>query len=158
MIALDIEIEDEAWRRRLPGIEALLTAAARAAPGQGAAVVLLTDDDAVRDLNTRFRGKDCATNVLSFPAPADPGGGSGGHLGDIALAFGVCEAEALAQGKSFADHVRHLLLHGLLHLLGYDHQDDAEGDVMEDLERELLARLGVADPYVAREDRPETVR
>jgi probable rRNA maturation factor len=158
MIALDIEIEDEAWRRRLPGIEALLAGAAAIIKAQGAAVVLLTDDEAVRDLNARFRGKDAATNVLSFPAPSCPGGQDGGHLGDIALAFGVCQAEASAQGKTFADHVRHLLLHGLLHLLGYDHQDDAEGDVMESLERELLARLGAPDPYDAREDRPEAVR
>jgi probable rRNA maturation factor len=153
MIALEVEIEDDGWRERLPGIEALLVATARVAPADGAAVVLLTNDAAVRDLNARFRGKDAATNVLSFPAPP-----SAGHLGDVALALGVCEAEARDQGKPLADHVRHLLLHGLLHLLGYDHQDEAQGDAMERLERELLGGLGVPDPYAAREDRTEIAR
>ncbi len=151
MIALDVEVEDDGWRRRLPGIEALLAATARVIPADGAAVVLLADDAAVRDLNARFRGKDAATNVLSFPAPPNPE-----HLGDLALALGVCEAEAREQGKPLADHVRHLLVHGLLHLLGYDHVDEAQGDAMERLERELLAGLGVPDPYAAREDRAET--
>jgi len=97
----------------------------------------------VRDLNARFRGKDSPTNVLSFPAGPNPMG----HLGDVALAFGVCESEARAQGKPLADHLRHLVVHGLLHLLGYDHEDEAEGDVMEALERSILSRMGVPDPY-----------
>jgi probable rRNA maturation factor len=153
MIALEVEIEDDGWRQRLPGIETMLMETARVAPGDGAVVVLLTDDAAVRDLNARFRGKDAATNVLSFPAPP-----SAGQLGDLALALGVCEKEAREQGKPLADHVRHLLVHGLLHLVGYDHVDEAQGDAMERLERELLGGLGVPDPYAAREDRPETAR
>jgi probable rRNA maturation factor len=153
MIGLEVEVEDEGWRERLPEIEAMLVETARVVPADGAAVVLLTDDAAVRDLNARFRGKDAATNVLSFPAPA-----SAGHLGDLALALGVCEAEARAQGKPLADHARHLLVHGLLHLVGYDHVEEAQGDAMESLERELLAGLGVPDPYAAREDRSESAR
>ena len=105
--------------------------------------ILLTDDATIRDLNARFRNKDTATNVLSFPAPdtAHP------HLGDIALAYGVCAAEAAAQAKALADHLSHLVVHGVLHLLGYDHQADAPAEAMEAMERHILCRLGVADPY-----------
>jgi probable rRNA maturation factor len=105
--------------------------------------VLLTDDETVRDLNARFRGKDQPTNVLSFPAPesARP------HLGDVALAFGVCASEAAAQGKTISDHLSHLTVHGVLHLLGYDHEADDEAEIMEDMERAILNRLGVSDPY-----------
>ena len=106
-------------------------------------VILLTDDPAVRELNARFRGQDKPTNVLSFPAPETPEG----HLGDIALAYGVCAREAETQGKRFADHLQHLVAHGVLHLLGYDHMTDPEAEVMEGLERVVLASLGIADPY-----------
>lgn len=113
----------------------------------GAIVILLTDDATVRDLNARFRGKDSTTNVLSFPA-ADT---AHGHLGDIALAYGVCAREADQQGKTLTAHLQHLVAHGVLHLVGYDHEDDAEAQVMEDLERQVLAGLGVADPYLERQ-------
>ncbi len=138
-------MEDEAWLG-LVGVEALVTSAAEATLGGRTfhdLTVLLTDDEAVRDLNSRFRSKDAPTNVLSFPAPqtAHP------HLGDIALAHGVCAAEAAAQGKRLADHLSHLVVHGVLHLLGYDHQADAPAEAMEAMERHILADLGVADPY-----------
>ena len=97
----------------------------------------------MRDLNARFRGQDAPTNVLSFPAPANPES----HLGDLALAFGVCAREAAEQGKPLANHVRHLVIHGALHLIGYDHDTDADAERMEAEERELLAGLGVPDPY-----------
>ncbi len=106
-------------------------------------VILLTDDATVRDLNARFRAKDSPTNVLSFPAPPNPEG----HLGDIALAYETCAAEALTQHKPLAHHLQHLVAHGVLHLIGYDHQTDAEADAMEALERRVLAGLGVPDPY-----------
>jgi probable rRNA maturation factor len=109
----------------------------------GDVVVLLTDDETVRDLNARFRGKDAATNVLSFPAHDT----AHGHLGDIALAHGICAREAAEQGKTLAAHLQHLVAHGVLHLVGYDHEDDAEAEVMEDLERRVLASLGLPDPY-----------
>ncbi|WP_346764262.1 rRNA maturation RNase YbeY [Caulobacter sp. SLTY] len=105
--------------------------------------MLLTGDNEVADLNTRFRHKPGPTNVLSFPAPPNPEN----HLGDIALAYGVCAREAAAQGKTLADHLRHLTVHGVLHLAGYDHQTDDEAEAMEALERRVLADLGVADPY-----------
>jgi len=149
---IDVEVEAEAWTRALPDAETLTRQAATAGlgPTTGGVVVLLTDDDSVRALNGRFRGREMATNVLSFPAAPNPPG----HLGDIALAFGVCQAEARAQGKSLADHLRHLVIHGVLHLLGYDHIDEAEADAMESLERDRLAALGVANPYATPSTEP----
>jgi len=108
-------------------------------------VILLTDDATVRDLNARFRGKDSATNVLSFPAPPNPER----HLGDVALAYGVCAREAAEQGKPLGRHLQHLVVHGVLHLLGYDHMSDDEAEAMEGLERIVLAGLGAPDPYQA---------
>ena len=146
MTLVEVEIEADAWRAALPEAEDLVrTATGVALDGQrrAAVTILLTDDETVRDLNARFRGADAPTNVLAFPAAANPEA----LLGDIALAFGVCEREARDQGKPLADHLSHLVIHGVLHLLGYDHQDDAEATVMEARERELLAGLGVADPY-----------
>lgn len=144
---IEIEVEAEAWTGALPQTEVIVESAARAALGTvaGDVVVLLTDDDGVRDLNARFRDKDRPTNVLSFPAPES----AAPHLGDIVLAYGVCAAEAEAQGKTLADHLSHLVVHGVLHLLGRDHEDDAEAEEMEAEEREILARIGVADPYAA---------
>jgi probable rRNA maturation factor len=106
-------------------------------------VLFLTGDTQIRALNAAFRGKDVATNVLAFPAApsAKP------HLGDVALAYGVCTREAQAQGKSLAAHFLHLTIHGVLHLLGYDHETDADAASMEALERALLAGFGVRDPY-----------
>jgi probable rRNA maturation factor len=149
---IDVEIEDPAWTEVLPQAEALALAAADAAllqegaDGEGV-VVLLTDDATVQDLNSRFRGKDGPTNVLSFPAPPNPAR----HLGDLALAFGVCAREAQEQGKPLAHHLQHLVAHGVLHLLGYDHMSDDEAEAMEGLERVVLAGLGVPDPYQAGE-------
>lgn len=140
-----VEIEDETWTAAFPDAEARAGAAATAAleGASGEVVVLLTDDETVRDLNARFRGKDRPTNVLSFPAPetAQP------HLGDLVLASGVCLSEAAEQGKTIGDHLSHLVVHGVLHLLGHDHEDDAEAEAMEAKERAILAGLGVADPY-----------
>ena len=156
-LAIEVEIDDEAWLPALSLTEdetqALIGRAAQAALSAerltdvagSAVVVMLTDNEAVQALNGRFRGQDKPTNVLSFPAPQNPEG----HLGDIALALGVCVREAGEQGKSLADHLCHLTVHGTLHLLGYDHETDAEAELMEGLERALLAGLGVTDPYGA---------
>ena len=144
--SVDVEIEEEAWARALPSVADIARAAALAALPAGPdsnLVILLAGDAEVSALNDQFRGKPTPTNVLSFPAAANPEG----HLGDLALAFGVCDGEARAQGKPLADHLRHLVVHGVLHLLGYDHQEQAEGDAMEALERDILAGLGVPDPY-----------
>jgi probable rRNA maturation factor len=99
----------------------------------------------VRGLNARFRDHDKATNVLSFPA----GRTAQGQAGDIALAYGICAAEAATQGKPLAHHLQHLTVHGVLHLFGYDHEQEDEAAIMEGLERRILARLGVPDPYAA---------
>jgi probable rRNA maturation factor len=142
---IEVEIEAGDWAGALPRAEQVVTDAAVAALGAvtGDVVVLLTDDGAVRDLNARFRDRDRPTNVLSFPAAqsAFP------HLGDLVLAFGVCRDEAEAQGKPLADHLSHLVVHGVLHLLGRDHVDEAEAEAMEAEERTILAGLGVGDPY-----------
>ena len=142
---IEVEIEDEAWTAALPDAVAVVERAATLALGTvtGDVVVLLTDDAAMHDLNLRFRDRDRPTNVLSFPAAES----AAPHLGDLVLAHGVCAAEAAAQGKSLADHVTHLTVHGVLHLLGRDHVDEAEAEAMEAEERTLLASLGVADPY-----------
>ena len=147
---IHIEVEDDAWTAALPDTEAVVSRAAEAALKAGSTgldpaevTVLLADDATVADLNIRFRDKPGATNVLSFPAPesARP------HLGDLALAFGVCSTEAQAQGKPLANHLSHLVAHGVLHLLGWDHQSDDEAEAMERLEREILAGLAIPDPY-----------
>ena len=147
---IEIEVEADAWTGALAEAETVVSLAAQAALGtvEGDVVVLLTDDEAVRDLNARFRDKDKATNVLSFPAPES----AAPHLGDVVLAYGVCAAEAEAQGKTLSDHLSHLVVHGVLHLLGRDHEDDAEAEEMEAEEREILAGIGVADPYAAEQD------
>ena len=148
---IDIEIEDDAWSAALPDAAALAARAAEAALGPAGAgtagdvAVLLTGDEAVARLNADFRDKPGPTNVLSFPAPprARP------HLGDVALAYGVCAREAAEQGKSLAHHLMHLVAHGVLHLVGYDHETDAEAETMEALERQLMQGLGAPDPYEA---------
>ena len=146
----DIEVEDPAWAEALPNAEALVleaadaTLASEGAVGEGV-TLLLTDDQAIKDLNRRFRQQDRPTNVLSFPAPQNPER----FLGDIALAFGVCAREAEEQGKPLAHHLQHLVAHGVLHLLGYDHETDAQAEEMEGLERAVLAGMGIPDPYLA---------
>ena len=107
--------------------------------------VRFVDAEEGRALNLEYRGRDYATNVLSFPAAQNPEG----FLGDLALAFGVCAREADQQNKSLADHLQHLVAHGVLHLVGYDHMNEDEAADMEGLERRILAGLGVADPYAA---------
>lgn len=147
---IEIEFEDEAWTSALPEVEAVVERAATAALGtvQGDVVILLTDDAAIQVLNARFRDKDRATNVLSFPAAesAFP------HLGDVVLAFAYCEAEAKAQGKTLSDHLSHLVVHGILHLLGHDHMEDEEAEEMEGEERLILSGLGIADPYLSEQE------
>jgi probable rRNA maturation factor len=108
--------------------------------------VRFADDTEVRALNAQFRGKDAPTNVLSFPAGAAPED-EAQPLGDIILARETVVREADEQGKTVADHTAHLILHGILHLLGYDHDTDDRAEKMEAVEREVLAGLGVADPY-----------
>jgi probable rRNA maturation factor len=122
--------------------------------------VRLASDDAVHTLNRQYRGKDKPTNVLSFPMvqpdlidTVSQNSDDGELLlGDIVLAHGVCAAEAHARGVALDEHATHLLVHGTLHLLGYDHGTDEEADAMEAIERDALAALGLGDPYTVRED------
>jgi probable rRNA maturation factor len=149
---IEIVIEETAWRTAEPRARALARAAAAATlkaenRADANVAILLAADARLQALNTAFRGKQGPTNVLSFPR-SDPGD----HLGDIALALGVCAREAAEQGKTLAAHLQHLTAHGVLHLLGYDHQTDAEAEAMEAKERQVLAGLGVADPYASEGD------
>lgn len=110
--------------------------------------LVFTDDAAIRTVNRDWRGQDKPTNVLSFPAfPLQPGGRPGPMLGDIVLAEETLRREALDLSLAFDDHLTHLLVHGFLHLFGYDHMTDEEAAVMEGLETRILAELGLADPY-----------
>jgi len=111
--------------------------------------VVLTNDDAIRKINAQWRQKDAPTNVLSFPAAHMPGVPR--MLGDIIIAYETTAREAKEEHKPFANHLSHLAVHGFLHLLGYDHESDAEAEDMERLERDILARLGVPDPYATRD-------
>jgi probable rRNA maturation factor len=153
---IEVAIADVAWTAALPEAAALAAAAAEAAlphtsdPEPGDVAILLADDAAIQALNARFRQQDRPTNVLSFPAAP----GALGQAGDVALAYGVCAAEAAAQAKPLAHHLQHLTVHGVLHLFGYDHQDEAQAQVMEGLERRILASLGVPDPYAAEQGAP----
>jgi len=153
-IQIAVEVEDAGWTARLPDVEALTETAAMTAADladsdvDGEIVVLLTNDTEVQALNARFRALDKPTNVLSFPAPPT----ATGSLGDIALALGVCAREAAEQHKSLAHHFQHLVAHGVLHLLGYDHEADDEAEEMEAVERAVMTRLGAPDPYAPASD------
>ncbi len=110
--------------------------------------LVFTDDASIRQINAEWRRKDQPTNVLSFPAfPLKPGNMPGPMLGDIVVARETLEREAVELGKSFDDHLTHLLVHGFLHLFGYDHLEAAEAERMEALETRILASLGLSDPY-----------
>lgn len=163
---IDILIEDDGWDE--PALEALAARACETTldelglePQFFAVSILACDDDRIATLNAEFRGKPMPTNVLSWPseerAPAAPGemphlprpnpAGPPEELGDIALALGVLTREAQESAKPFDHHLAHLLVHGLLHLLGFDHITDPDAALMEGLETRILARLGVPDPY-----------
>lgn len=114
--------------------------------------LVFTDDASIREINAEWRSQDKPTNVLSFPAfPLEPGGMPGPMLGDIIIARETVEREAVELEKSFDDHLTHLMVHGLLHLFGYDHMNDAEAEIMEGLETRILANLGLSDPYAGQD-------
>jgi probable rRNA maturation factor len=149
---LDIAIEDDGWAS-LPNLELIAEQAAAAAlpkGEQGKIITLLfADDETMQDLNKDWRGLDKPTNVLSFPAPkaqlVPPG--ELPLLGDIVLGFATCAREAEETGKTLADHTCHLIVHGVLHLLGYDHENDEDAGVMEAAEIKILSTLGIENPY-----------
>ncbi len=143
-----------AWRETVPGAAALVRRAARtalalAAPDIAAAEVsvVLTDDDVIARLNRDWRGKAGPTNVLSFPCEDRPAPGGPMLLGDVVLAHETVAREARERAIAPADHLAHLVVHGVLHLLGHDHEADDEARRMEGLEVSALARLGIGDPY-----------
>lgn len=149
-----IEVEDGAWNS-LPDLETMVRRAAREVlkdRGDRGVTLVFTDDATLAELNGRFRGRPASTNVLSFPYTDDlvvPPGETR-PLGDVILAFGTVEREAREQGKTLAAHASHLVIHGLLHLLGHDHQDGTQAARMEALEIAHLRNLGIENPY----DRP----
>jgi probable rRNA maturation factor len=156
-VSVEVAVDCDGWLAACPEAAALAATAARAALAvvgtTGAPAILgliLTDDSEQRRLNRTYRGTDAPTNVLAFalsdpatPAPA----GSPVLLGDVVLAFETIEREAAGQNKKLADHLAHLTVHGVLHLLGFDHQNEAEAAAMEAREVEILKIVGVADPY-----------
>ena len=148
-LAVDVLVEAGGWNDFTGAatiVGAALAAAVEAVSTPRAELaIVLTDDSAVRELNRTWRGIDAATNVLSFPAPRTPAGAP--HLGDIVLAWETVAAEAKAQRKPFAHHLAHLAVHGFLHLLGYDHESNKDALVMEQIERNILQRLAIPDPY-----------
>jgi probable rRNA maturation factor len=164
---LDIVIEAAVWDAAL--LRPLATRAVVASlrhmaldPAACEVTLLACDDARIADLNAEFRGKAAPTNVLSWPAqplapphegqaPPPPGPGYDGmiELGDIALSHDTCHAEAARSGTPFEDHLTHLIVHGVLHLLGYDHETDGDAALMERIEVEILGNLGIDDPYIA---------
>lgn len=142
--SVSVVLLDAAWIEVLPGVERLVRKAARAAVGnrKRSLTIALADDRRVRSLNARDRKQDKPTNVLSYPSDERE------FLGDVVLARQTVWREAKSQGKTAADHVVHLVVHGTLHLMGYDHEtSEADAERMEALERRILAKLGIADPY-----------
>jgi probable rRNA maturation factor len=149
---IEVIVGSARWRRRPKAktiVKKAISVAAKAASTRPSKLaILLSDDSSIRALNRQWRGKNAPTNVLSFPAA---GGGepqsSPPYIGDVVIAYETTAREAAAEGKRFDDHLAHLAVHGFLHLLGYDHENVRDADTMENLERRILAQLGVPDPY-----------
>ena len=157
---IDVSFTSRSWLKSMPDVEDKCFRAARAAfakaasedLGEAEVSIVLADDDHVRQLNRDYRGQDKSTNVLSFANVEDlnavgPSGPEPVMLGDVIIAYGVAASEAQAEDKSLSDHLSHLVIHGMLHLLGHDHLEDAEAERMETLERLILGGLGIGDPY-----------
>ncbi|MEA2859280.1 MAG: putative rRNA maturation factor [Methylobacteriaceae bacterium] len=150
-IIVDVEVVDPAWLAAgdvdilaQDAIAATLVEVGKRVHPDAEISVRLCDDDEIRALNLAWRNKDKATNVLSFPSPA---GDRGPLLGDIVVAFEYVSEEARDAGRALRDHLAHMLVHGMLHLLGFDHENESEAEKMEAFERRILAKLGIDDPY-----------
>ena len=159
-MSVDLVIEDPRWQSA--ELDRLAEQAAHAVYDdldlQGFEVAILAcNDDRIAALNADFRGKPRPTNVLSWPSVERASQSAGGvpaapdpvdpELGDIAISFDTCSAEAAASGVSLGDHATHLVVHGILHLLGYDHERDADATLMEGIETRILGKMGISDPY-----------
>ena len=150
-IKIDVLIDSGQWRgagKIRPLLRRAITAAVGLQSTSGSELaIVLTDDSAIRQLNRLWRGVDAPTNVLSFPAATRQGADEPAHLGDIVLAYETVAREARDEGKPLPNHVAHLVVHGYLHLLGFDHERNAEAEAMEQTERKILRRLAIPDPY-----------
>jgi probable rRNA maturation factor len=148
-LSVDVLVQSPRWKKRR-GVQGAVRKAINAAADEisspaGEVAVVLTDDAAIRKLNKQWRGIDKATNVLSFPSAK-----SGIMLGDIVIAYETLARESRDESKEFTHHLSHLAVHGFLHLMGYDHQNDSDAEAMEELEGAILARLRMPNPYPAR--------
>ena len=165
-IKLEVIVRSALWNKRRTARsivkKAVLAAAKAASTAPAELAIVLSNDSTIRALNRDWRGKNAATNVLSFPAAPDlsvrtagPRRGSGRsrdpspYIGDIVIAYQTTAREAVAEGKPFDHHLAHLAVHGFLHLLGYDHENDRDAEIMEGMERRILKRLAVPDPYAS---------
>lgn len=153
-IDADISVECERWHElgdleilAKRAIDATCTEVQPDLPEGAEVSLLFCDDQRIQELNRDWRGMDKPTNVLSFPSNAGPA--HAGILGDIAVAYETVKRESDDEGKTLSDHLSHMIVHGFLHLLGFDHETDQEAEEMEDAERRSLAHLGVSDPYAA---------
>jgi probable rRNA maturation factor len=159
-IRLEVIVRSALWKKRRTAQsvvkKAVLAAAKAASTAPAELAIVLSNDSTIRALNRDWRGKNAPTNVLSFPAAPDLSvrkAGSGKspapspYIGDIVIAYQTTAREAVAEGKPFDHHLAHLAVHGFLHLLGYDHENDRDAEKMESLERRILGRLAIPDPY-----------
>lgn len=170
-LKIDVIVRSQRWRQGVADVTRLCAETARRAyvvaagddpdaqSREAQVSIVLTSDRAVQALNRTFRGQDQATNVLSFPVPQAPAAAAGCSppprlLGDVVIAFGTTAAEAAAAGKDLGHHLRHLIVHGILHVLGYDHQTEGDAAAMERLEAAILACFGVSDPYASAAEHP----
>ena len=148
---IDIQVQSPLWDAQplaaQTARDAIAAAATALATPDGEVSIVLTDDTSMQKLNRDWRGIDQPTNVLSFPAAKAAAQGPSPLLGDVIVAYETIEREAAEQAKPFQHHLAHIVVHGYLHLLGYDHQTDSEAGTMEGLERDILSRLRIADPY-----------
>lgn len=164
VLQVDVIVQSDLWKQHRNArtlVRRALAAAydatggnKRKAPVKAEAAVVLADDAAIRVMNKQWRGQDKPTNVLSFPAPPVPArrpAGEARALGDIIIAYETLMREVASEEKTFSRHLTHLAVHGFLHLVGFDHENDTEATAMEQREREILAGLGVPDPYAASE-------
>jgi probable rRNA maturation factor len=150
-VAVEVSVQSPQWKKK-PRAKAVVRGAIQAAADmisaqKGEVAVALTSDASLRKLNRRWRKRDKPTNVLSFPAVTP----KTGMLGDIAIAYETLARECRNEHKPFTHHLAHLAIHGFLHLMGYDHQNDSGAEAMEKLERAVLARLRIPDPYLERD-------
>ncbi|MDX2073741.1 MAG: rRNA maturation RNase YbeY [Alphaproteobacteria bacterium] len=140
MIKPSIHLHDPRWKKALAPYCKTVESICAAVPGKGDVSIVLADDALLRSLNKQYRGKDKPTNVLSFPNDEAP-------LGDVILAYDTIEREAREQGKKFKSHSAHLIVHGVLHLMGHDHENENDAEKMEKKEVKILAKLGIGNPY-----------